>query len=158
MCTYITYFLHSFLLSSPQDTEHGSLRSYQLSVLYMYRQGAHLNPSLPVHHTPPFSLGIHIFVPYVCVSISALQVRSSILSFKNINQILLPSADHPILDRHYPSASLSFHPGFSQANSPGSSFCSTLEPTNLIQRLRQLLPLLAGLSPCTSSGSISLSH
>ena len=32
-------------------------------------------------HLPPFSLGIHTFVLYVCVSISALQIRSSIPFF-----------------------------------------------------------------------------
>ena len=32
-------------------------------------------------HPTPFPLGIHTFVLYVCVSISALQIRSSIPFF-----------------------------------------------------------------------------
>ena len=39
--------------------------------------------SIPISQfiPPPFSLGIHTFVLYFCVSISALQIRSSIPLF-----------------------------------------------------------------------------
>ena len=36
--------------------------------------------SLPIHSTPPL-FGIHMFILYVCVSISALQIRSSVSLF-----------------------------------------------------------------------------
>ena len=56
--------------------------SQQLSVLYIVSitymcQSQSPNSSLPT----PFPLGIHTFVLYVCVSISALQIRSSIPFF-----------------------------------------------------------------------------
>ena len=50
-----------------------------------YQQCVCVNPNLPTPPTPPapcFSLGIHTFVFYVCVSISALQTRSSIPFFQ----------------------------------------------------------------------------
>ena len=39
----------------------------------------YVNPSLLIPPTTPVPLNTHIFVLYVCVSISALQIRSSIL-------------------------------------------------------------------------------
>ena len=50
-------------------------------------QCIHVDPNLPVHHTtttppPPFSpLGVHTFVLYISVSISALQTGSSVPFF-----------------------------------------------------------------------------
>ena len=41
------------------------------------------NPKLRIHPTPPFLLGISKFVLYICVSISALQVSSSVPFFLN---------------------------------------------------------------------------
>ena len=38
----------------------------------------YVNPNLLIAPTPPFPCDIHTFVPYVCVSTSALQIRSSI--------------------------------------------------------------------------------
>ena len=38
----------------------------------------YVSPNLPIHPTSPFPLGIHTFVLFVCVSISALQIRLSI--------------------------------------------------------------------------------
>ena len=38
----------------------------------------YINPNLPIHPTPPSQLGNHKFVLYICVSISALQIRSSV--------------------------------------------------------------------------------
>ena len=40
----------------------------------------YINPDLPIPPTPSFTLGIHTFVLYICVSISALQM--------NLNRIL----------------------------------------------------------------------
>ena len=46
-----------------------------------YQQCRHVNTNLPIHPFPPH-LVIHTFVLYVCDSISALQVRSSIPYFQ----------------------------------------------------------------------------
>ena len=40
-----------------------------------------VSPNLPVPPTSPSPLGMHIFVLYICVCVSALQLRSSIPSF-----------------------------------------------------------------------------
>jgi len=41
----------------------------------------YVNPNLPIHSPYTFPLGIHTFVLYLCVSISALQIRSSLPFF-----------------------------------------------------------------------------
>ena len=46
--------------------------------MYIY---IYVNPSLPIHPTPRFPLGIHTFILCICVSISALQIRSFIPFF-----------------------------------------------------------------------------
>ena len=51
------------------------LQSYVASIVRIY-----INPDLPIPPTPSFPLGIHTFVLYICVSISALQM--------NLNRIL----------------------------------------------------------------------
>ena len=38
----------------------------------------YVNPNLPIHPTTPSPLGIHMIILYIFVSISALQIRSSI--------------------------------------------------------------------------------
>ena len=82
ICIHIyPLFWISFPFRSPQSTEQSSLcytvGSHQLSVLYIVVyicQSQSPNSS----HTSPFqTLGIHMFVLYVCVSTSALQIRSS---------------------------------------------------------------------------------
>ena len=40
-----------------------------------------VNPNLPIHPTFTSPLGIHTFVLYICVSISSLQIGSSVLFF-----------------------------------------------------------------------------
>ena len=46
-----------------------------------YQQCIYVNTNLPIPPTPPFPFGIHTFILYVCVSTSALQIRSSIPFF-----------------------------------------------------------------------------
>ena len=41
----------------------------------------HVDLNLPVHPTPLSPLGVHMFVLYACVSISALQTGSPVLFF-----------------------------------------------------------------------------
>ena len=47
----------------------------------MHQLCIYVSPNLPVHPPHPSPIGIYMFVPCVCVSISALQVRSSVPSF-----------------------------------------------------------------------------
>ena len=47
-----------------------------------YQQCIYVNPNLPIHPSPTSPLGIHTFVLYVCVSISALQASSSVPFFQ----------------------------------------------------------------------------
>ena len=55
-----------------------------ISHQFYTHQCIHVSPNLPIHHTPtptplPLSpLGVHTFVLYICVSISALQTGSSV--------------------------------------------------------------------------------
>ena len=46
------------------------------SVKYVY-----VNPNFPINSTFLSPLGVHTFVPHICVSIYALQIRSSIYYF-----------------------------------------------------------------------------
>ena len=60
-----------------------------ITYLFYTYQCIHVNPNLLIHPTtttpptpPPFSpLGVHMFVLYICVSISALQTDSSVPFF-----------------------------------------------------------------------------
>ena len=58
-----------------------------ISHQFYTQQCIHVNPNLPIDHTtiptpPPLSpLGVHTFVLYICVSISALQTGSSVPFF-----------------------------------------------------------------------------
>ena len=55
-----------------------------ISHQFYTHQCIHVHPNCPIHHTtttipPPLShLGVHTFVLYICVSISALQTDSSV--------------------------------------------------------------------------------
>ena len=57
---------------------------FLISHPFYTHQCIHVNPNLPIHHTttstlpPPSPLGVHTFVLYICVSISALQTSSSV--------------------------------------------------------------------------------
>ena len=53
-----------------------------ISYLFYTQQCIYVNPSLPIYCTPPSPLGIHTFVLYVCVSISALQISLSVPFFQ----------------------------------------------------------------------------
>ena len=50
-------------------------------VFYFIHISKYVSPDLPTHSTPPSPLGIHKFVPYICVSISASQINSSVSLF-----------------------------------------------------------------------------
>ena len=58
-----------------------------ISHQFYTHQCIHVNPNLPIHHTttpsPPWlsPLDVHMFVLYICVSISALQTGSSVPFF-----------------------------------------------------------------------------
>ena len=41
----------------------------------------YVNPNLPIFLTPLSPLGVHMFILYVCISISALQIDSSVPFF-----------------------------------------------------------------------------
>ena len=74
----------SFPFRSPQSNEQCSLcytvGSHQLSILYVVVYICQIN--LPIHPTPLSPPGIHTSVLYICVSISALQIRPSVLFFQ----------------------------------------------------------------------------
>ena len=56
-----------------------------ISYLFYTYQYIHVNPNLPIHHTTPTllsPLGVHTFVLYICVSISALQTGSPVPFFQ----------------------------------------------------------------------------
>ena len=58
-----------------------------ISYLFYTYQCIHVNPKLPIHpttttHHPLSPLGVHTFVLYICVSISALQTGSSVPFFQ----------------------------------------------------------------------------
>ena len=69
----LNYFFNFFLIQQV-------LISHQ----FYTHQCIHVNPNLPIHHTttttpqPLSPLGVHTFVLYICVSISALQTGSSV--------------------------------------------------------------------------------
>ena len=80
-------FQISFPFRSPQSTEQGSrcytVGSHQLSILYIVSTVYMCqSPSPNSSHTPGSPLGVHTFVLYVCVSISALQISSSVSFFQ----------------------------------------------------------------------------
>lgn len=50
-------------------------------VFYFIHISKYVSPDLPTHGTPPSPLGMHKFVPYICVSISASQINSSVSLF-----------------------------------------------------------------------------
>ena len=58
-----------------------------ISHQFYTHQCTHVNPNLPIHHTttttplPLSPLGVHTFVLHICVSISALQIGSSVPFF-----------------------------------------------------------------------------
>ena len=89
ICIHISpLFWFSFPFRSPQSTEQSSLsytvHSHQLSILYIVSivyvcQSQSPNSS---HPHPISPLGVHTFVLYICVSISALQIRLSIPFFQ----------------------------------------------------------------------------
>ena len=86
ICIHISpLFWISFPFKSSQNIEQSSLcytvGSHQLSVLYIVVdicQSQSLNSS----HSPPCPLGNHKFVFYICDSISALQISSSVHFFQ----------------------------------------------------------------------------
>ena len=63
------------------------IRQVLISHQFYTHQCIHVNPNLPIHPTtttlplPLSPLGVHTFVLYICVSISALQTGSSVPFF-----------------------------------------------------------------------------
>ena len=45
---------------------------------HFVRVSVYVNSSLPIHPTPPLPLGIQKFILCICVSVSALQISSSV--------------------------------------------------------------------------------
>ena len=91
LCIYIPPFLMCFPLWWPQSTELTCMFSVVTYFIHRRRQWhpapvllpgkfytcVYVNFNLPVLSTLPSPLSIHKFVLYICVSISALQIRSS---------------------------------------------------------------------------------
>ena len=70
ICIYFIYFF---------------IQQVLISYLFYTYQCIHVNPNLPIQHTTPTPLsllGVHTFVLYICVSISALQTSSSVPFFQ----------------------------------------------------------------------------
>ena len=59
-----------------------AIQQVLISYLFYTQQGIYVNPNLPIYPTPLSRLGIHTFVLYFCVSISALQTGSSVPFFQ----------------------------------------------------------------------------
>ena len=74
VCFWILFYLFIFI------------QQVLISYLFYTHQCIHVNPNLPIHHNtttrplPLSPLGVHTFVLYICVSISALQTGSSVPS------------------------------------------------------------------------------
>ena len=49
-----------------------------ISYPFYTHQCIHVNPNLPIHPPPLSPLGVHTFVLYIWVSLSALQIGSSV--------------------------------------------------------------------------------
>ena len=49
-----------------------------ISYLFYTQQSIYVSPNLPIRPTPPSPVGNHKFVLYICDSISALQISSSV--------------------------------------------------------------------------------
>ena len=91
MYTYIHFFFWiSVPFRPPQSAEFPVLYSrFILLTLYIVD-----NVYLPIHPILPSPLGLHTFVLYICYSISALQISSSVLfsqipCISNVLQYLL---------------------------------------------------------------------
>ena len=72
---------------SPQSTELSSLRytagfqQVPTSCMFYTWQYTDVNPSVPGPPTLPFLCCVHMFILYICVSILALQIGSSVPFF-----------------------------------------------------------------------------
>ena len=55
-----------------------AIQQVLISYLLYTQQCIYVNPNLPVHPTSPSLLGVHAFVLYIFVSVSALQIGSSV--------------------------------------------------------------------------------
>ena len=81
--TYPLLFWLSFPFRLPQSLKFPVLYTVCLHQLSFINSVSSIHRSVPLSQTShlPFCLGIHTFVLYICVSISALQIRSSISIF-----------------------------------------------------------------------------
>ena len=62
---------------------------FSLGYLFYIYQCTYVNPNLPIHSVPIFSLGSHRFFFYLCDSISALQISSSVPVCRVYIQVIL---------------------------------------------------------------------
>nr|XP_058922270.1 THAP domain-containing protein 6 isoform X3 [Kogia breviceps] len=83
----VTNHNHQLLGASSCIEEFQSQFIFQVLISHQFytHQCIHVNPNLPIHHTTTprtlSPLGVHMFVLYICVSISALQTGSSVTFF-----------------------------------------------------------------------------
>ena len=83
--THIPAFLNFLYIQVTQSNEQSSL-CYTVGFLLVYlfytQQCIYVNLNPPIHSNLLFLLGIHTFVLYICVSISALPIRSYLTFFQ----------------------------------------------------------------------------
>ena len=79
----VELFYNVVLVSAVQRSGVPSaIQQILISYLFYTYQCIYVNPNLPVHPIPLSPLGVHTFVIYICVSISALQTGSSVPFFQ----------------------------------------------------------------------------
>ena len=79
--TYISSFWISFPFKSPQSRVPCAIQEVLVSYLCLTQWRIYINPNVTIHPSAFFSLGVQTFVLYIPVSISALQIRSSVPFF-----------------------------------------------------------------------------
>ena len=85
---YVYIYLLFFVLPSHLDHHRALSRvpcamQQALTSYLLYTQKCiYVNTNLPIHPTPLSLLSIHMFIFYVCFSVSALQIGSSVLSME----------------------------------------------------------------------------
>ena len=82
MYTQISLLSLSFPFTSPEQLVEFLCCTVSYHYLFYTQQCRYVNPRLPIYPTTIFPHGVHTLVLYVCVSISALQVSSSVPFFQ----------------------------------------------------------------------------
>ena len=87
----LLYFQTSFPLGHHRALNRVPCHIQQVFISYLFytQQCIYVDSNLPIYPTPPFPLGIHKFVLYVCVCFSALQTSLSVpfLQISHISSI-----------------------------------------------------------------------